>query len=265
MPFDISAILALSCAVTALQGAIMLMLWTRRREDVWLPWRAATFVLGGGFLFLFVIDDESLRQVSIGLGTATFIAATFTVWTSSRVFASKPVVWPALIAAIGVWAGLGILTDTLDSLLPAVLMQSLAGIFWIGGGAWEHWQARREGRTFGEWGVIVLYAAVALFFAARLPFVMAWPFPFGALETEHAWVAALVIGLDIAAVLLTTFTLTGLRWTATAATAQTAGSAYSASASAPGSSSPDPSRRAGLEPRSAAHRAAGRSSDRGRA
>ena len=211
MPFDLSAILGASCAVTALQGAVMLTLWMRRREAAWLPWRAATFVLGGGFLFLFVIDDESLRQVSIGLGTATFIAATFTVWTSSRVFAGKPVVWVGLIAALGIWAGLGILTDTLDTLLPAVIVQSLAGIAWVGGGAWEHWRARREGRTIGEWGVTWLYAAVALFFAARLPFVMFMPFPFGALDTQAVWVAALVFGLDVAALLLTTFTLIGLR------------------------------------------------------
>lgn len=264
MPFDLSVILAASCAVTALQGAVMLMLWMRRRDAAWLQWRAATFVLGGCFLFLFVIDDASLRQVSIGLGTATFVAATFTVWTSSRVFAGKPVVWPALIAAIGIWAGISVITDTLDSLLPAVLVQSIAGIFWVGGGALEHWRARPEGRTVGEWGVIVLYATVALFFAVRLPFVMLWPFPFGALETHPAWVAALVFGLDIAAFLLTTLTLIGLR-DETAATAQTAGSAYSASASGLGSSTPDPSHRGGLEPRSAAHRSTGRSSDHGRA
>lgn len=211
MPLDLTTILALSCAVTALQGAVMLMLWNRRRGADWLLWRAATFVTGGGFLFLFVIDDESLRQLSIGLGTGTFIAATFTVWTSSRVFAGKVPVWPALIAAIGVWAGISVLTDTLDSLLPAVLVQSLAGIVWIGGGAWEQWQAKREGRTAGEWGVIWLYAAVALFFAARLPFVLLWPFPFGALDTDPVWVAVMVLGLDLAAVLLTTFTVIGLR------------------------------------------------------
>jgi hypothetical protein len=121
------------------------------------------------------------------------------------------VIWAGLIAAIGIWAGLGILTDTLDTLLPAVIVQSIAGIVWIGGGAWEHWNARRDGRTAGEWGVIWLYAAVALFFAIRLPFVLLMPFPFGALETEAAWVAALVFGLDIAALLLTTFTVIGLR------------------------------------------------------
>ncbi len=209
MPTDFSAMLALSCAATALQGAIMLVLWQRRRGALWLPWRAATFVLGGAFLFLFVIDDESVRQISIGLGTATFIAATFTVWTSSRVFAGKPVVWAALIAALGIWAGIGVLTDTLGSLLPAALVQSLAGIAWIGGGAWEHWRARREGRTIGEWGVIVLYAAVALFFAFRLPFILLWPFPFGALEAEAAWLAVFVVGLDLAAIGLTTLTVLG--------------------------------------------------------
>ena len=211
MPIDYSAMLALSCAVTALQGAIMLALWQRRRDTAWLPWRAATFVLGGGFLFLFVIDDASMRQVSIGLGTATFIAATFTVWTSARVFAGKPPIWAALIAALGIWAGLGILTDTLNSLLPAVLVQSFAGIAWIGGGAWEQFRARRDGRTWGEWGVIVLYAAVALFFALRLPFVLLWPFPFGAQPADATWLAAFVVGLDIAAILLTSFTVLGLR------------------------------------------------------
>jgi hypothetical protein len=211
MPFDLSAILGASCAVTALQGAVMLTLWMRRREAAWLPWRAATFVLGGGFLFLFVIDDESVRQVSIGLGTATFIAATFTVWTSSRVYAGKPVIWAGLIAALGIWAGLGVLTDTLDTLMPAVIVQSLAGIAWIGGGAWEHWRAHRVGRSVGEWAVIWPYAAVALLFAAHMPLVMLMPFPFGALETQSGWVAALVFSLDVAALFLTIFTLIELR------------------------------------------------------
>lgn len=228
MPPDLSAILALSCAVTALQGAIMLMLWTRRRDAAWLPWRAATFVLGGGFLFLFEIDDEALRQVSVGLGTVAFIAATFTVWTSGRVFAGKPVIWAALIAALGTWAGLCVLTDTLDSLLPAAVVQSLAGIGWIGAGAVEHWRAHRDGRTVGEWGVIVLYGAVALFFAVRLPFVMVWPFPFGALEVDHAWVNAYVVSLDVAAVLLTALTIHGLRSPSPQARPQTSGNAYSA-------------------------------------
>ena len=211
MPLDFAAILALSCALTALQGAFMLVLWQRRRACAWLPWRAATFVLGGSFLFLFVLDDASMRQVSIGLGTATFIAATFTVWTSARVFAGKAPVWPALIAALGIWAGLGILTDTLDSLLPAALVQSLAGVAWIGGGAWEQFRAQRDGRTAGEWSVIALYAAVALFFLVRLPFVLVWPFPFGGLEADAAWLAVFVVALNLAAILLTTFTVLGFR------------------------------------------------------
>jgi hypothetical protein len=209
MPFDLSQMLAISCAVTALQGGVMLALWSRRRAALWLPWRAAIFVLGGTFLYLFVIDDPALRQISIGLGTAIFIAACFAVWSSARVFAGKLVVWPALIAAIGVWAGISILTDTLNSLYPAAIVQSLAGIVWIGGGAHEHWRNRSPGD--GQTGIIALYGAVALFFAIRLPLLSLWPFPFGAQPVDAGWVAAFVLGLDIAAILLTTLTLLGLR------------------------------------------------------
>ena len=211
MPFDLSLMLAASCAVTALQGAIMLALWTRRRDALWLPWRSAIFVLGGGFLFLFVIDDPSLRQISIGLGTATFIAATFAVWSSARVYAGKSVVWAALIAALGSWAGLSVLTDTLDSLVPAAIIQSLAGVAWIGGGAYEHWRAQRAGRGNAHLGVIILYAIVALFFGLRLALLSVWPFPFGAQPVDANWVTVFVLGLDAAAVLLTVLTLIGLQ------------------------------------------------------
>ena len=37
------------------------------------------------------------------------------------------------------------------------------------------------------------------------------PFPFGALEAHGASLAAFVVGLDVAAILLTTFTVLGLR------------------------------------------------------
>jgi hypothetical protein len=211
MPFDLSQILIASCAVTAFQSAIMLALWTRHRDATWLPWRAAIFVLGGGFLFLFVIDDPSLRQVSIGLGTATFIAATFAVWSSARVFTDKPVVWPALIAALGIWAGLSVLTDTLDWLLPATIVQSLAGIGWIGGGALEHWRAQESGRGTNQWGAIAIYGIVALFFALRLPLVLLMPFPFGARPVNGTWLTVFVLVLDVAAILLTTVTLVQLR------------------------------------------------------
>lgn len=211
MPFDLSTTLVLSCAVTALQSVIMLVLWSRRRDAYWLLWTAAIFVLGGGFLFLVVIDDPGLRQISIGLGTATFIAATFAVWSSARVFVGKPVVWPALIAAIGAWAGISIFTDTLDSLLPGVIVKSIAAIAWIGGGAWEHWQAERSGTRRGQWGVIVLFAAVALLFAIRLPFVGLWPYPFGGQPGNSQWLTVFTLSLDAAAVCLTVLTVLRVR------------------------------------------------------
>ena len=75
----------------------------------------------------------------------------------------------------------------------------------------SHLYQRLANGPLGHTSVTIIYAAVALFFTARLPFVMFMPFPFGALETQSAWVAALVFGLDIAALLLTTFTIIGLR------------------------------------------------------
>ncbi|RYE09662.1 MAG: hypothetical protein EOP22_08350 [Hyphomicrobiales bacterium] len=210
MPFDLWQMLIATCAVTALQGVIMLTLWARHPQATWLPWRALIFLLGGSFLFLFAIDHPGLRQISIGLGTATFIGATFAVWSSARVFNGKPVVWPALIVTIGLWAGLGIVMDTLDSLLPAAIVQSVAGFSWIGAGALEHWNARRRG-VRGQLGVTVLYGAVALFFALRLPFVVSLPFPLGGLPMDETLLAVFILGLDVAALLLTVATWLSLR------------------------------------------------------
>ena len=210
MPFDLSQLLLVTCGVTALQGAIMLTLWRRRPDALWLPWRAVIFVLGGGFLFLFAIDDPAMRQISIGLGTAVFIAATFAVWSSGRIFSGKPVLWPTLIAAIGLWAAISFLTDTLNSLLPAAIVQSVAGVAWIGGGAWEHWRAQRRGAR-GQWGVVLLYGAVALFFAIRLPLVTLLPFPFGGLPVEPLWLTTFILGLDVAAILLTVLSVRATR------------------------------------------------------
>lgn len=210
MPFDLSQLLIATTAITAAQGVIMLLLWNRQRSAVWLPWRAVIFVLGGGFLFLFAIDDPTMRQISIGVGTAVFIAATFAVWTSGRVFNGRPVVWPALIAAIGIWAGISIFADTLDSLLLAAIVQSVAGVAWIGGGAWEHWRAKAHGAR-GQWGAILLYGGVALFFLIRLPLVTLLPFPVGGQPVDELWLATFVLALDVAAILLTVVTLLGLR------------------------------------------------------
>ncbi len=54
---------------------------------------------------------------------------------------------------------------------------------------------------------------VALFFAIRLPLVTLLPFPFGGQPVDPLWLTAFVLGLDVAAILLTVVTLLSVRAT----------------------------------------------------
>ena len=80
---------------------------------------------------------------------------------------------------------------------------SVAGALFVGGAAYEHWRNRKTPRLAYRWGLIVLYAAVGLFFALRLPFTAFLPFPFGAQAIQQAWIATYVLGLAVAAIVLT--------------------------------------------------------------
>jgi diguanylate cyclase (GGDEF)-like protein len=200
---DFSQILIASCAITALQSVVMLVIWLQDRAATWLLWIAAVFLFGGAFLFLFQLDTTpSMRLISIGLGTGVFLVTCFCVWSAARSFEGRDVMWPMPFGALSVWSAYCAMPDALNSLTFASLVQSAMAAICVGAAAFEFWRGRKKQKVMARWGMVGLFGIVAVFFLVRVPLVGLLPFPFGGLATKLEWVATYVLGLAGAAVVL---------------------------------------------------------------
>jgi diguanylate cyclase (GGDEF)-like protein len=206
MYIDLVQFLVASCAVAALQGILVFWAWLQDRSARWLLVLGAVFVMGGVSLLLFSLDGLVPRPISLGLGTATFIFAFFLAWAAMRLFARRSVTWLFAAVALAGWVALAAAPGELATTVAPAVVQSVLGAIWVGGAAYELWRDRTNG-LIARWGLIVLFGAVAAFFALRIPFLNLMPFPFGAQPVSLSWTAAFVLSLVCAAVVLSGLSL----------------------------------------------------------
>jgi diguanylate cyclase (GGDEF)-like protein len=207
MYISLEQILIGGCAVAALQSVLMLVTWLQERQASWLLWMCVLFVVGSLSLFLYLPGGFLPLPISIALGTGTFIAAFFLIWTATRSFAGRPAQWPVLAAALVGWTILSLVPHALENYAAAALILSALGGLGVGAAAFELWRDRKRQKLLARWLIAGLLAIVAVTFAGRMPFLLLMPFPFGALPMEPGWTAVFVLSLVGAAVILSVLSI----------------------------------------------------------
>ncbi len=97
---------------------------------------------------------------------------------------------------------MSLLPEFTASVSYRVLMSSLLIGPFVGMTAFKFWRGRSRSLP-SRWGVVVLFASLAIFFAIRIPLVDIAPFPFGALPAKGISVAAFNLFLIFHTVLIT--------------------------------------------------------------
>jgi diguanylate cyclase (GGDEF)-like protein len=182
-------------------AVLFLAFWLRGRRASWFAWWSATLFLGSVAMLCFLVGGLRKEYVPIGAANAVLAVALVCAWQGARAFEKRAPRWLPVFAVPGVWLAACLVPGfveclacrvTLSSTLLSPVMALTAAEFWRG----------REERLPSRGAVIVLFASLALIFAARIPLIGVAPFPFGALPAEAAWVAAYNLILLFHAVVL---------------------------------------------------------------
>lgn len=108
---DLSTLMVIAIAVTALLGLFLLAMWQQERVRA-LGWWGSAYLLGGFAISLWSIQGESVI-VALFANALLFLACGM-IWNAARLFHGRPVAWVGMLAGAAVWL--------VASALPAVAM-----------------------------------------------------------------------------------------------------------------------------------------------
>jgi len=189
MHIDAFSILLFSFLVKVLLGVLFFVFWFRGRRAIWFAWWSATFLLGSLATAVLMIRGFSGEISAVGIGVGSLVAAFACCWQGARAFEKRPSLWLPIFAAPILWLLACLFPPFVQFTAYRVAGSSCLLAPMMALSAFEFWRGRNE-RLPSRWTIIVLFASIALVFAARIPLIPFAPFPFGALPMEVSWVAA---------------------------------------------------------------------------
>ena len=203
MNIDHFTIMLFGLFIKLMLGILFFIFWLNdRRGQPWFAWWSATFLLGGLAAGCFLLRGFGGDFIAIGVGVASLIAAFGCCWQGARAFDKRRPLWLPVLLAPAIWLAASLVPGFLDNVSYRVVLSSLLLAPLIAMCAVEFWRGRQEPLQ-SRWPVIVLFATLALFFAARVPLVNLLPFPVGAQPLAPGWMVAFNLIVFFHALMLT--------------------------------------------------------------
>jgi diguanylate cyclase (GGDEF)-like protein len=189
MQIDPFTVVFAGLLIRSILAVLFLIFWLTDRRSSWFAWWSATFFLGNLSALFFLTVEFTANYFSIGFGTAFLVTAFCCAWQGARGFEGRPPLWIAVFGVPAFWLAICLVPAFLETALYRVLLSSILLTWLVGATAVEFWRGRAEPLP-SRWPIVVLFAALAAAFAARVPLVSVLPFPFGAMPIQANWVAA---------------------------------------------------------------------------
>jgi diguanylate cyclase (GGDEF)-like protein len=188
MYIDTFTVLLFGLLVKLPLSILFLIFWLGGRRASGFAWWGVALLLGAIAGAIFMTRGFAGEFFTVGIGVAALIAAFDCCWQGARGFEGRRALKFPLLAPL-LWLAACLIPEFTASVGYRVVLSSLLIAPFAAMTAFEFWRGRRESLP-SRWGVIILFASLAIFFAVRIPLVDIAPFPFGALPAKGISVAA---------------------------------------------------------------------------
>lgn len=158
---DVSTLMVIAIAVTALLGLFLLAVWQQERVSA-LAWWGSAYLLGGFAISLWSI--QGLAAFVPVLANAMLFVACGMVWSAARLFHGRPVAWIGMSAGAAFWLLASAFPAFAMSDTPRIVLSSIIVAAYTFLAARELWRERRKS-LLQSWPVSLvptLHAAVIL-------------------------------------------------------------------------------------------------------
>jgi diguanylate cyclase (GGDEF)-like protein len=177
MAIDNFTLVIASGAVICVLGALFVYLWRKDRAP-WFAWLAGTYICGAAAAGLYGPRGNIPNIASMGAGTAMLLIGLSCLWTASRVFSGRKVIWWALVAAPSVWMASFVIPGFTGMLGVRVVLASIPAATFFFLAAFELWRDRAD-KLPSRAPAIAFHISGGVFFAFRIFSVAVLPFPIG--------------------------------------------------------------------------------------
>ncbi|MDQ2078575.1 GGDEF domain-containing protein [Xanthobacteraceae bacterium Astr-EGSB] len=190
MNIDLCTLVVVGGFVVVVSGLILLFSWWLDRRSACLGlWGGGLILLAAGYAVIAARGALPLRA-SIEVGSALCLLANGLMWCGARSFVGRPIRLAAVLAGALVW----VVACQFDALVMSVTMRqqlfSLITVVYTLLTAWEYLRSA-EVELASRWPAVLLLAAHAILFLARVVFPYPTVFPNMASERMNVWLTAL--------------------------------------------------------------------------
>jgi diguanylate cyclase (GGDEF)-like protein len=198
---DLFTLLMASGAMWTTLWLLYLFVWMQNRRAVWLLWWGAPYFLSTLVVVIYLRSAGMTDQLTLALGTALVILGFGCLWQGARGFERRrPILWP-LAAWLVAWPIVFAIPDL--AILPVrLVISSAVATTFFALAASELWRGRGE-RLPARLPLIFLLVFGSVFYASRIVFLAALPFPLGGRSSEPWAVALYDITVFLLAMLIT--------------------------------------------------------------
>jgi diguanylate cyclase (GGDEF)-like protein len=161
---DIGTLFVIATCVTSLLGVFLLFAYLQDRI-VALAWWGAAYLLGGASGAIWRLGDQISPPLPSSTADVMLFIAVGMIWTASRLFHGRRIVWSGIFAGAGVWLCACAVPAFADSAGSRVVVSSLIVATYTFLTATEMWRERRK-PLLRRWPAIfvpMLHGAIFLF------------------------------------------------------------------------------------------------------
>jgi diguanylate cyclase (GGDEF)-like protein len=185
---DVSTLVVIAIAVTALLGLFLLAMWQQERVRA-LGWWGSAYLLGGFAISLWGFQDSA--AIAPGLANALLFIACGMIWNAARLFHGRAVAWIGMSAGAGVWLIACAFPAFAMPGTPRIVLSSLIISAYTFLAARELCRERRKALQQG-WPAFLIPALHAVVFLLPAPLASLAPHEFG-LSLSSSWFALIVL------------------------------------------------------------------------
>jgi len=164
LSLDLGTLFVIATCVTSLLGLFLLFAWMQDRIAA-LAWWGGAYLLGGVSGIIWRLDDVVSPPLPPGIANVLLFVAVGMIWSASRLFHGRPVLWGAMCLGAAAWLAASMWPEFKDSAAAHVVLSCLIVATYTFLIAGELWRERRKS-VMRRWPAIfvpMLHGTIFLF------------------------------------------------------------------------------------------------------
>jgi diguanylate cyclase (GGDEF)-like protein len=188
---DLTTLFVVAICVTGLLGLLLLFAWTQDRVRA-LAWWGTAYLVGGVSVVMWSIESHISPPLPPGTANAMLFVACGMIWSASRLFYGRPVLWGAMVAGATIWFTACLVPEFVQSTMARIVLSSFIVSTYTFLTAAELWRERRK-HLLRRWPAIFVPMLHGLVFLCPIPLASVLPDDKGIVVLASGWIAVFTL------------------------------------------------------------------------